>query len=54
MMIMWYQEKAKFFHKQWQQAINDNKTKAADKHMTEYITYMEMADRAAKEMGEIK
>lgn len=39
---MWYQEKAKFHYKQWEVAINENKTKAAEKHMTEHLNYMEL------------
>tara|TARA_R110000744_G_C19198699_1_gene544718 strand:- start:456 stop:602 length:147 start_codon:yes stop_codon:yes gene_type:complete len=39
---MWYQEKAKFYFKQWEIAINENKQKAAEKHMKEYLNYTEM------------
>ncbi len=51
-MIMWYQEKSKFHYKQWEVAINDNKQKAAEKHMKEYLNYQEMAETAAKMIGE--
>ena len=31
---------------------NDNKQKAAEKHMKEYLNYQEMAETAAKMIGE--
>ena len=40
---MWYQNKADFYFKQWERAIEAGKTVAASKHMKEYLTYKEMA-----------
>jgi hypothetical protein len=49
---MWYQNKADFYFKQWERAIEGGKTVAASKHMTEYLNYKEMAKVHAKRVGE--
>ncbi len=51
-MIMWYQEKAKFHYRQWEVATENNKHKAANAHMKEYLNYEEMAETAAKMLGD--
>ena len=48
---MWYQDKADFYFKQWEKGVEEGKTIAASKHMTEYINYKEMANISAKMVG---
>lgn len=42
-MSNWHKEKADFYYKQWEVAIEAGKEKAADKAMTEYLNYKEMS-----------
>jgi len=41
----WYQEKAEYHFKAYQHAVDNDDTKASDKHMQEYLNYTEMDSR---------
>ena len=45
--MIWYEEKASFYYKQWEIAKNSGKKVAAEKAMTEHLNYKQLAEQSA-------
>lgn len=51
-MINYYENKMKHSHKQWELAVENEKPKAAAKHLQDYMNYKSMYESKMKECGQ--